>query len=241
MSSTLFLSDIHFGTRRCNAKKLYQLLSNVNPTKIIFVGDVLDIWLWEQNKISWDKWHTKVLEYFIEFLSKGSEVVYICGNHDANFRKFIEGGFLKFENFSLRRDYVHSTPDGYQYLVVHGDEHSQYSSGSWKQYFYNWGYETITPLSTFINRLTNGKVSLIRVLKARAKKYLLRYRENLSDYAALSWYDGVITGHIHNPEINMDVDGFVYMNCGDWCDHFTGILETNGEFRMVRSEDFVER
>lgn len=241
MSSTLFLSDIHFGTFRCNAKKLYTLLSNVNPTKIVLVGDILDIWLWEKGKIKWNKWHTKVLEFFINFLGEGKEIIYICGNHDANFRKLIESGFLKFDNFSLRREYFHNTSDGYQYLVTHGDEHSHYSSGTWKQYFYNWGYDTITPLSNLISRITNGKISLIKILKTKAKKYLLKYRENLSDYAVLGWYDGVITGHIHNPEICMDHDGFMYMNCGDWCDHCTGIIETNGEFKLICSEDFVER
>lgn len=241
MTNTLFLSDVHFGTSRCNAKKLYQLLCKINPNRLILVGDILDIWLWEKGKIKWDKWHTKVFEYFVKFLSKGKEVIYICGNHDANFRKYIEGGFLKFDNFSLRRDYIYTTLDGYQYLVVHGDEYSQYSSGTWKQVMYNWGYEAITPISTLINKITGGRVSLIRALKSRAKKYLDRYRENLSDHAALSWYDGVITGHIHNPEISVDGDGFVYMNCGDWCDHFTAIYEVNGNFKIVSTDGFVER
>ena len=46
--------------------------------------------------------------------------------------------------------------------------------------------------------------------------------------------DGVICGHIHTPAIK-HVDGVVYINCGDWVDSCTAIVEHyDGRMELVR-------
>lgn len=45
--------------------------------------------------------------------------------------------------------------------------------------------------------------------------------------------DGVICGHIH-AVAQRTVDGLVYMNCGDWVDSCTAIVEhADGQFSVV--------
>jgi len=47
-------------------------------------------------------------------------------------------------------------------------------------------------------------------------------------------FDGVICGHIHTPAIKR-IDGVTYMNCGDWVDSCTAIVEHyDGRMQLVR-------
>ena len=46
--------------------------------------------------------------------------------------------------------------------------------------------------------------------------------------------DGVICGHIHTPVIKR-IDGITYINCGDWVDNCTAIVEHyDGRMQLVR-------
>jgi len=48
--------------------------------------------------------------------------------------------------------------------------------------------------------------------------------------------DGVICGHIHTPAIKR-LDGILYLNCGDWVDSCTAIVENlDGRMELVRHE-----
>jgi UDP-2,3-diacylglucosamine pyrophosphatase LpxH len=111
---------------------------------------------------------------------------------------------------------------------------SQFSSGSWKQYFMNWGYETITPLNIFLNK-TLG-FSLINFLKSipRGRKFIDKYEMDLIHYVRkIGGYDGVIVGHIHHANIRID-DEITYMCCGDWTDTCSALVEKNGVFKIIK-------
>jgi hypothetical protein len=44
---------------------------------------------------------------------------------------------------------------------------------------------------------------------------------------------GVICGHVHQPAVR-DRDGLLYLNCGDWIEHCTAIVEHwDGSFEIV--------
>ena len=46
-------------------------------------------------------------------------------------------------------------------------------------------------------------------------------------------YTGVICGHIHTPVIK-DINGITYMNCGDWVENSTAIVEHHdGRFEVI--------
>ncbi|MCX7308229.1 MAG: UDP-2,3-diacylglucosamine diphosphatase, partial [Afipia sp.] len=49
--------------------------------------------------------------------------------------------------------------------------------------------------------------------------------------------DGVICGHIHFPVIR-DMDGVSYMNCGDWVESCTALVEHHdGRFEILTWTD----
>lgn len=55
----------------------------------------------------------------------------------------------------------------------------------------------------------------------------------LSNHAKNKGYDGIICGHIHKAEIR-DIEGIEYLNCGDWVENCTAVVETyDGEFEII--------
>ena len=63
------------------------------------------------------------------------------------------------------------------------------------------------------------------------------YEMLLSSEAKLRGRDGVICGHIHKAEMKT-MEGISYMNCGDWVESCTALVETTeGEWRIIRFEE----
>jgi UDP-2,3-diacylglucosamine pyrophosphatase LpxH len=231
---TVFISDVHLGTDRCNIEKFLKFLNELNTKKLVLVGDILDVHCMEKYNTHWRKGHTKAVEKIVDICRKGTEVIYVLGNHDAIARKYVKNKSFKLDNLVVCDQYIHISKQGEKFLCVHGDQYSQYSSGSWKQYFMNWGYETITPLNNFLKK-TIG-FSLVNFLKniQRGKDYINNYQYDLIRYVRkLGGYDGVIAGHIHHANIRK-YDNLAYMCCGDWTDTCSAIVEENGSFRIIK-------
>ena len=74
-----------------------------------------------------------------------------------------------------------------------------------------------------------------------AKRNVLRAVSFISDFETSvvrnvkkRGFDGVICGHIHTPVIKR-IEGLTYMNCGDWVDSCTAIVEhLDGRMQLVR-------
>lgn len=79
--------------------------------------------------------------------------------------------------------------------------------------------------------------SLSKYVKDNVKSsisFITDFEQILSDYAKRNGYEGVICGHIHKAEMR-EIDGIRYLNCGDWVESCTAIVETyEGEFRIIR-------
>jgi UDP-2,3-diacylglucosamine pyrophosphatase LpxH len=67
----------------------------------------------------WPQEHNEVLRAILGMAREGTEVTYIPGNHDEELREFCGSVF---GNLRIRRRFVHSTADGREFLVLHGDE-----------------------------------------------------------------------------------------------------------------------
>jgi UDP-2,3-diacylglucosamine pyrophosphatase LpxH len=233
---TVFISDVHLGTDRCNTVKFLKFLRELKTKKLVMVGDIIDIHCMEKHNTLWRTQHTKAVEKIIELSRKGTEVIYILGNHDAVARKYVENQnetIHLHKNLMICDSYIHKSHYK-KFLCVHGDMNSQFSSGSWKQYFMNWGYETITPLNIFLNK-TLG-FSLINFLKSipRGRKFIDKYEMDLIHYVRkIGGYNGVIVGHIHHANIRID-DEITYMCCGDWTDTCSALVEKNGVFKIIK-------
>jgi len=49
----VFVSDVHLGTTRCNVKKFNKFLKQIKTKKLIFVGDIIDIYCMEKYNTHW--------------------------------------------------------------------------------------------------------------------------------------------------------------------------------------------
>jgi hypothetical protein len=72
-----------------------------------------------------------------------------------------------------------------------------------------------------------GYWSVAAYLKFQAKgavRYVTQYEEAMVRMARQAGVEGVICGHIHRAEIRT-VQGFEYLNCGDWVESCTALAE----------------
>src|SRR6478736_2971357 len=114
---TLFLSDIHLGTRGCQADKLLDFLRHYEADTIYLVGDIVDGWQL-RSAWYWPQLHNDVVQKLLRQARKGVRLRYIPGNHDEFLRDYYG---THFGGIEVLEDATHIGADGKRYLVIHGD------------------------------------------------------------------------------------------------------------------------
>ena len=117
---SIFISDVHLGTKDCKAEILNNFLKHNSCEKLYLVGDIIDGWKVQQNRLRWKQSHSNVLRRILGFSKHGSQVIYVAGNHDEFLRTFIPYG-IGLGNIAICNHIEHIGVDGKHYLVVHGD------------------------------------------------------------------------------------------------------------------------
>ena len=241
---SIFLSDIHLGTRDCKAAEVIDFLKATRCKKLVLNGDIVDGWALRGGG-KWMPEHTKFVRTVLKKMEKqGTEVIYLRGNHDDILERFLP---VCFGNLRIIDEYLHTTPKG-KYLVVHGDGFdSVTTSHKWVAVLGAKAYELLLGVNRLYNkwRSFRGKeyVSLSKKIKARVKSavsFVDRYEDQLKELATFRECRGIICGHIHTPADKM-LDGEVhYLNSGDWVESLTAIVETApGEFELIHHSDFM--
>ena len=54
---TVFISDVHLGTDRCNTDKFLKFLNQLDTKKLVMVGDIIDIHCMEKHNTLWKTTH----------------------------------------------------------------------------------------------------------------------------------------------------------------------------------------
>lgn len=235
---SVFISDLHLGSKHCNSERLLKFLDNLSTEKLYLVGDIIDGWRL-QKKWYWPKAHNKIVKKLIK-ISKNTEIIYITGNHDEFLRTIPS---VKIGNVEVKNRSVHLGIDGKKYLVVHGDMFDNLMRTKSGRFIMNFGdvaYDGLIYANKAVNSLRNliGKPpwSLTKYLKRKAKtaaNYIGDFEIQMVDYCKKKGYDGIICGHIHHASIE-EYDKIVYMNDGDWCESCTALVETqNGNWEIV--------
>ena len=234
---TIFLSDIHLGTRGCQADQLLSFLKNHSCDELYLVGDIIDGWRL-RSQLYWPQSHSNVLRRFLTLAKRGTRVVFVTGNHDEFLRKYSD---ITLGNLELVNRAVHRTADGRRLLVVHGDEFDVVTRyHRWIAFLGDVGYNALLELNRYFNRLRvqfgYGYWSLSAWVKHRVKRavsYIGDYEDALVHQCRREGFDGVVCGHIHHAEIR-DLNGVHYMNCGDWVESCTALVEDkNGRFSLL--------
>ena len=247
---SVFISDIHLGTRGCQAELLLDFIRHLTCERLYLVGDIVDGWRLKGGWW-WPQSHNDVVQKVLRLARKGAEVIYIPGNHDDRVRDFCG---IHFGGVVVARDAVHETADGRRFLVMHGDEFdSVVLHARWLAVLGDVAYRVLLTMNTVLNffrrRLGFPYWSLSAFLKVKVKN-ALQFIENFESAVAAEarrrGVDGVICGHIHKAEMR-DIDGVAYINDGDWVEsctalveHFDGRLEIL-EWAKLRSWSMIER
>ena len=191
----------------------------------------------------------QIIKHITGLLSKGTEVIYIAGNHDEMLRKFI--GF-RLGKFSIENKVVLNM-NGKKIWVFHGDvfditmQHSK-----WLAKLGAVGYDMLILLNTFANFISKllgkGKISLSKRIKDGVKtavKFVDDFENTAADIAISNKYDYVICGHIHQPQmrkVHNDKGSVMYLNSGDWVENLTALEYTNNDWRLYSfQEDVLEQ
>ena len=237
---TIFISDVHLGTKDCKAESLNNFLKHNTCETLYLVGDIIDAWKIQQNKWRWKQSHTNVVRRVLGHAKRGTKVIFIAGNHDEFLRPMIPYGF-SFGLIEIHNQIEHIGADGKHYLVVHGDLFDGITRlAPWLGFLGDRLYDFILTLNSKFNwirhRMGFGYWSLSKYLKHRVKKavdFMFQFEHNLAGYCRKRGFDGVICGHIHHAEIK-DIDGITYMNDGDWVESCTALVEHHdGRWEIV--------
>lgn len=242
---TIWISDVHLGTTGCQANRLLEFLRATESDTLYLVGDIIDGWQLKR-RWYWDQSHNNVVQTVLKKAKKGTNVVFVPGNHDEAIRQFID---LDFGGIKIRDELVHVTADGKRMLVLHGDRFDGViACAKWLAYLGDNMYTVILKFNQWFNnwRARAGLPywSLSQYLKLKVKNavsYIGSFEQALAAEARKRGVDGVICGHIHKPEIR-DIGGILYCNDGDWVESLTALVEDNaGVLRLVSWQEIMQR
>ena len=103
----LFISDVHLGTRACQANELLDFLREHDADTIYLVGDIIDFWRIRRGPI-WLQSHNDVLQKLLRQVRKGARIVFVPGNHDEALREYCGTNFARHRD----RERCHSRDSG---------------------------------------------------------------------------------------------------------------------------------
>jgi UDP-2,3-diacylglucosamine pyrophosphatase LpxH len=234
---TIWISDIHLGTSGCQAEYLLDFLRHNEAQYLYLVGDIIDGWQLKKGWF-WPQAHNDVVQKVLRKARKGTQVIYIPGNHDESARQFCDHAF---GDILIREEAFHTTLNGRRLWVVHGDlfdgviQHAK-----WLAYVGDSLYSLILVLNRWFNRIRIRMGfqywSLSQYLKHQVKNavnFIGQFEKVMTDEARRRGCDGVVCGHIHKAEIR-DIDGVLYCNDGDWVESLSALVETTeGELKVI--------
>lgn len=240
MFRSLFISDVHLGTKGSEADMLLDFLRLHDAETVYLVGDIVDGWRLKRSWF-WPQAHNDVVQKLLRKGRKGSRLVYVPGNHDEFLRDYVG---MTFGAVEIHRTILHEGADGKTYLVMHGDEFDVVvSNAKWLALLGDWAYVVALWINTYVNVVRRRMGLTYWSLSAWAKRtvknavnFIGEFETALSQEARRVGADGVICGHIHHA-VEKDMNGVRYINCGDWVESCTAIVEHfDGRFELVRWE-----
>lgn len=235
---TIWISDVHLGTRGSSAAKLLEFLKTTESEQLYLVGDIVDGWRIKK-KFYWNQAHSDFIQKILRKARKGTKVVYIPGNHDEAMRDYVG---MSFERISIHQNFVHTTADGKRLLVMHGDEFDLIiNHHRWVAYIGDFLYDWLIRVNRINNEIRSwmgwNQWSLSSYAKRSVKKavnFISKFEDTIIEYGRANGYDGVVCGHIHHAELR-EINGFIYANDGDWVESCTALVEHfDGRLEILR-------
>jgi len=212
----VIISDTHLGSAYSRDEELLEFLKETEADEIILAGDIIEFLRKPQFTVT----TLKILNLLSQ---RQVRLIYVVGNHDDAFEKFV-GGHISNIEFVKSYDFEYA---GRRYRVEHGDK---YDTGVVK-----WRYTMyfVSILQDMFERYF--KIDLTTWWSRRQ----LRKRKLKRIWDIVKWNDDAdvfIMGHTHSPEVLIWVDKNeqikTYINCGDWVENCTYVIVKDGQVRL---------
>ena len=227
---SIFLSDIHLGTKVCQANRLLEFLKEYSAENIFLLGDIVDLWAMKRGAVHWSPDQNTVVQKLLRRARHGDKIFFVPGNHDEAIREYVG---TSFGDVVVVHEIIHTAADGRRYLLLHGDEFDQVTRHHrWVAILGDKSYDMLVNLNIYLSWLRRtfrrtGYWSLAGYAKRKIKtavSFIFSFEDSVIRHVRERKLDGAICGHIHWPMIK-EVDGLSYLNCGDWVDSCSAIVE----------------
>ena len=246
---TIWISDVHLGTKGCNHELLIDFLDHTDSDTMYLVGDIIDGWRLKK-KVYWPPEHSDIVWRILKRAKRGTRIIYIPGNHDEMVRPF---SGMNFGGVEIMRAAFHDTADGRRLMVLHGDEFDTIMlAHRWLAFVGDALYHVMMKLNNWVaaarKRLGLPYWSISKAAKNKVKnavEFISKYEEVVARAAAERGVDGVVCGHIHTAEFRSFEYGgkrVEYWNDGDWVEGCNALVEhAAGRMEILHWPDEVAR
>ena len=234
---SVWISDVHLGTRGSQATALLGFLRTFECDTLYVVGDLIDIWAMKRG-VYWTQEHSDVIQKILRKGRKGSRIIYIPGNHDERIADFTGD----YANVHIQSRAFHETVDGRRLLVAHGHElDTVVQNLGWLAHVGDIGYTILLQLNGPVNLvrrlLGHGHWSLSAYVKSSVKNvvnFIGGFEESMVHFASDAKAQGIICGHIHTAAIRK-IKNLDYYNTGDWVESLTALVEErDGRLKLLK-------
>jgi len=236
---TLFISDVHLGTKKSQATKLLDVFRKYEFENLVIVGDFIDLTALKR-KFYWNEDHSTVIQKILRMSRKGVKVSYILGNHDFYLRGLIKESNISIGEIEIMDEMFYMTGKGESIYICHGDQFDGFVRLHPFLYMIgDFAYELSFKINSAYNKIRRlfglEYWSLSKFLKSKVKDAI----SFINDFKRLSVMkleeigcDSIMIGHIHTPAIE-DLEGKRYYNTGDFCESCSYMVEDlDGEIRL---------
>lgn len=230
---TIIISDLHLGSKASRSEDIFKFLDENKTYNLILNGDIIDGWALKRGS-RWTEKDNKVLRKILKIAEKGTNVVWLRGNHDEFLLDYLN---LTMGNITIAEDLVYKGIDKRKYYIFHGDVLDIFSSkfkviakiGSI-------GYDFALWLNRWYNKYREWRglpyYSLSKQIKNNVKaavNFMTDFEDRAIDLAKNKDCQVAVCGHIHKCELRNN-----YMNSGDWCENCTALVEDmNGVWKVL--------
>jgi UDP-2,3-diacylglucosamine pyrophosphatase LpxH len=144
---SIFLSDIHLGTKACQAAPLLEFLKAYTAQHMFLLGDIVDLWAMSRGGVHWTSAQNTFVQKMLRRSRHGEKVIFIPGNHDEAMREY--AGAM-FGDVMVLKEHIHTAADGRRYLLLHGDEFDQVTlHHKWIAILGDMAYNLLVSLNTY--------------------------------------------------------------------------------------------
>ena len=235
----LFVSDLHLGTKACQAEAFLDFLRCHDADRIYLVGDIVDFWRIKRG-VYWPQAHNDVLQKLLRKVRKGHRPRLHPRQSRRGHARLLRRAFRRHlhraQHHPCRRRRAGAissctATSSTSWCATPSGSRCSATGATWLALWANTHFNAVR------RWLGMPYWSLSAYLKHKVKRavnYIGEFEMALAQEARRHGAQGVICGHIHHAAMRQ-VGDVLYINTGDWVESCTAVGETEeGIFEIIR-------